>query len=52
MAPHQFRPDCRCPLAPPKLNNCCTFVEGLLVKAFSEAHRAAFSWDVRRHPGR
>ncbi|MCP3104282.1 hypothetical protein LZ198_36005 [Myxococcus sp. K15C18031901] len=39
----------RVPLAPPRLNNCCTFVEALLVKAFSEAHGAAFSWDMRRH---
>ncbi|WP_426749927.1 hypothetical protein [Myxococcus sp. Y35] len=42
-------PGVRVPLAPPRLNNCCTFVEALLVKAFSEAHGAAFSWDMRRH---
>ncbi|RUO91515.1 hypothetical protein D7Y11_19790 [Corallococcus sp. AB018] len=42
-------PGVRVPLAPPRLNNCCTFVEALLVKAFSEAHRAAFSWDAHRH---
>ncbi|RKG90431.1 hypothetical protein D7W82_03820 [Corallococcus sp. CA049B] len=42
-------PGVRIQLAPPRLNNCCTLVEGLLVKAFSEAHGAAFSWDMRRH---
>ncbi|WP_404364374.1 hypothetical protein ACIHQR_29985 [Corallococcus coralloides] len=42
-------PGVRVPLAPPRLNNCCTFVEALLVKAFSEASGAAFSWDARRH---
>lgn len=42
-------PGVRVPLAPPRLNNCCTFVEALLVKAFSEAHDAAVSWDARRH---
>ncbi|WP_254624250.1 MULTISPECIES: hypothetical protein [unclassified Myxococcus] len=42
-------PGVRVPLAPPRLNNCCTFVEALRVKAFSEAHGAAFSWDARRH---
>ncbi|WP_244238956.1 hypothetical protein [Corallococcus carmarthensis] len=35
-------PGVRVPLAPPRLNNCCTFVEALLVKDFSEAHGA---WD-------
>ncbi|WP_426747410.1 hypothetical protein VZQ01_08045 [Myxococcus faecalis] len=39
----------RVQLAPPRLNNCCTFVEALLVKAFSEARGAAFTWDMRRH---
>ncbi|NVJ26328.1 hypothetical protein HUW62_34410 [Myxococcus sp. AM011] len=42
-------PGVRVQLAPPRLNNCCTFVEALLVKAFSEVHGAAFSWDMRRH---
>ncbi|WP_338869367.1 hypothetical protein [Myxococcus stipitatus] len=42
-------PGARVPVAPPRLNNCCTFVEALLVKAFSEAHGAAFTWDARRH---
>lgn len=45
-------PGVRVPLAPPRLNNCCTFVEALLVKVFSEAHGAAFSWDMRRACGR
>ncbi|WP_249346971.1 hypothetical protein [Corallococcus exiguus] len=35
-------PGVRVQLAPPRLNNCCTFVEALLVKAFFEAHGA---WD-------
>jgi hypothetical protein len=42
-------PGVKLPLAPPKTNNCCTFVEALTVKAFSEAHGAAFEWDARRH---
>ncbi|RJS14254.1 hypothetical protein DRW03_35245 [Corallococcus sp. H22C18031201] len=42
-------PGVRVPLAPPRLTNCCTFVEALVVKSFSEAHGAAFSWDMRRH---
>ncbi|MCY1015628.1 hypothetical protein [Pyxidicoccus sp. MSG2] len=37
------------PQAPPAVNNCCTFVEALTVKAFSDAHGSAFEWDSRRH---
>ncbi|MBU8900645.1 hypothetical protein KRR26_34050 [Corallococcus sp. M34] len=42
-------PGVRVPLAPPRSNNCCTFVEALVVKAFSDVHGAAFAWDARRH---
>ena len=37
------------PLAPPAVNNCCTFVEALTVKAFSDAHGPCFEWDLHRH---
>ncbi|RKH53519.1 hypothetical protein D7Y23_02925 [Corallococcus sp. AB050B] len=42
-------PGIRVPVGPPRQNNCCTFVEALTVKAFSDTHGAAFSWDARRH---
>ncbi|NTX12920.1 hypothetical protein HUA76_19165 [Myxococcus sp. CA056] len=42
-------PGIRVPLGPPRFNNCCTFVEALTVKAFADAHGAAFAWDSRRH---
>jgi hypothetical protein len=42
-------PGIQLPMAPPKVNNCCTFVEALTVKAFSDAHGAAFTWDAGRH---
>ncbi|NPC70280.1 hypothetical protein HPP05_11040 [Corallococcus exiguus] len=42
-------PGIRVALAPPQKNNCCTFVEALTVKAFSDVHGAAFTWDARRH---
>ncbi|MFP2895636.1 hypothetical protein [Corallococcus sp. 4LFB] len=42
-------PGIHVPLAPPQRNNCCTFVEALTVKAFSDAHGAEFAWDARRH---
>jgi hypothetical protein len=37
------------PMAPPHVNNCCTFTEALLVKAYTDAHGASFEWDARRH---
>ena len=37
------------PQAPPKLINCCTFVEALLVRAWANIHGAAFVWNSRRH---
>jgi len=36
------------PLAPPAQNNCCTFVEALLVKAWSNSF-PNFQWDMKRH---
>jgi hypothetical protein len=42
-------PNVRLPMAPPQANNCCTFVEALTVKAFSDAHGPAFAWDAARH---
>lgn len=36
------------PLAPPQTNNCCTFVEGLVIGAWADAH-PGFAWDKRRH---
>ncbi len=37
------------PLEPPKTNNCCTFVEALLVRAWSDVHGSAFQWSAERH---
>ncbi len=34
---------------PPRLINCCTFVEGLLVKAWEEAKGSQLDWSKRRH---
>jgi hypothetical protein len=42
-------PGVRVPLAPPKTNNCCTFVEALIVKAFSDVHGSAIEWSATRH---
>ena len=36
-------------LEPPKANNCCTFVEALLVKAWLDVHGAGFSWTSTNH---
>lgn len=41
-------PGIRVPLAPPKQNNCCTFVEALLVKAWTDAHKSV-TWNSERH---
>jgi hypothetical protein len=40
-------PTARVPLAPPRQNNCCTFVEALVAKAFAGVD--GFRWDARRH---
>lgn len=37
------------PLAPPATNNCCTFVEGLVVKAWQDVHGADARWSAERH---
>lgn len=42
-------PGVKLPMAPPQLNNCCTFVEALVVKAFADAHGQAFEWSAERH---
>ena len=42
-------PGFKAPLAPPAVNNCCTFVEALLVKAFADALGDDFIWGTRRH---
>ncbi|MDM0053034.1 peptidoglycan-binding protein [Variovorax sp. J22R115] len=36
-------------LAPPKQNDCSTFVEALLVKAWANVHGRAFVWNMDRH---
>lgn len=38
----------RVPLAPPETNNCCTFVEALIVQAWQK-NSASFSWSAERH---
>jgi hypothetical protein len=35
--------------APPKQNDCCTFVEALLVKAWANTHGSKFAWSLDRH---
>ena len=41
-------PGIRVPLAPPGFNNCCTFVEALLVRAWADTHDD-FEWRPKRH---
>lgn len=41
-------PGVRVPLAPPGFNNCCTFVEALLVRAWADTHEG-FEWSPGRH---
>lgn len=36
------------PLGPLKQNNCCTFVEGILVKSWTDSF-SDFKWDLKRH---
>ncbi len=36
------------PLAPPYTNNCCTFVEALIVQAWQK-NRPGFSWNAEHH---
>lgn len=42
-------PGVQLPLAPPKYNNCCTFVEALLAKAWADVHPGSFVWGAERH---
>jgi len=37
------------PLAPPHHNNCCTFVEGLLVRAWQDIHGPTAPWSRYQH---
>jgi hypothetical protein len=37
------------PQAPPRCNNCCTFVEALLVKALADEYKRRFRWSSHRH---
>lgn len=39
----------RLPQAPPKSNNCCTFVEALVVKAWQNKFGEQFKWSNTRH---
>lgn len=41
-------PGVRVPEAPPASNNCCTFAEALLVRAWADAHDG-FDWGPERH---
>ena len=41
-------PGINLPEAPPKYNNCCTFVEGLLVRSWADVHEN-FTWSSKRH---
>lgn len=41
-------PGVNVPQAPPAYNNCCTFVEALLVKAWTYAHDSV-TWSAERH---
>lgn len=41
-------PGVRVPQAPPAYNNCCTFVEALVVKAWTDAHDSIV-WNAGRH---
>lgn len=38
----------KAPLSPPNTNNCCTFVEALIVKAW-ENSKTGFSWSMENH---
>ena len=41
-------PGVNLPKAPPNTNNCCTFVEALLVRAWADVY-GDFSWSSQRH---
>jgi hypothetical protein len=40
---------CRLPQAPPRANNCCTFVEALVVGAWQDKYRDLFEWSPAQH---
>lgn len=42
-------PGVKLPLAPPLLNNCCTFVEAIVIGAWMDTFGAAFKWSADRH---
>jgi len=42
-------PGVRLPQAPPVSNNCCTFVEALLVRAWADEYKGRFRWSAKRH---
>ena len=42
-------PGVKLPLAPPYQNDCCTFVEALLVRAWLDIYPGEFPWDLARH---
>lgn len=42
-------PNVNVPQTPPKKNNCCTFVEGLLVKAWKDVLERNFNWNLNKH---
>ncbi len=41
-------PGFKAPQAPPRTNNCCTFVEALLVKAWNDS-LPGFEWSMNKH---
>ena len=45
--PHALK-GVKVPLGPPAQNNCCTFIEGLLVKSWADKF-PEFKWDNKRH---
>jgi hypothetical protein len=49
-AQYPFQIDgCDLPQAPPHKNNCCTFVEALVVRAWQDAHTDGLAWSSARH---
>jgi len=42
-------PGVHLPQAPPRYNNCCTFVEALLVRAWADEYKRRFRWSSHRH---
>ena len=42
-------PGVQLPQTPPRYNNCCTFVEALLVRAWADEYKRRFRWSSHRH---